>query len=185
MPTQTEREQLDALFRECHGRLVVTAYALTSDLAEAQDVVSETFVRAVAHRKTLLAAESPEAWLRTVARNVARRRWRRASQLRSLMRRSAASIPDAPELSPDRVALLAVIRQLPAGQREAIALHYIADLPIADIAQTQGVTVSTVKSRLFRGRTKLAELLGDDIDIPDRGSPPRPVNAVATGNESI
>lgn len=180
MPTPTERAQLDALFRQSHSRLVVTAYALTGDLAEAQDVVSETFVRAVAHRRTLLATDSPEAWLRTVARNVARRRWRRASQLKLLLRRSAASIPDVPELSPNRVALLAVIRQLPPAQREAIALHYIADLPIADIAQTQGVAVSTVKSRLFRGRTRLAELLGEDIETRDI-----PVNAIATGNESI
>ncbi|WP_222853582.1 sigma-70 family RNA polymerase sigma factor [Fodinicola acaciae] len=162
MATATEREQLDTIFRATHGRLVVAMYALTGDLGEAQDVVAETFVRAVAHRRVLLEAEKPEAWLRTVARNIARRRWRRATQLTSLLRRSADPPPVSSDSALNRVALLAVLRKLPAPQREAIALHYIADLSVADIAVTQGVTVNAVKSRLARGRARLAELLGED-----------------------
>lgn len=162
MATATEREQLDGIFRATHGRLVVAVYALTGNLSEAQDVVAETFVRAVAHRRVLLEAERPEAWLRTVARNIARRRWRRAAQLKTLLQRSAEPPPVAADSALNRVALLAVLRKLPAAQREAIALHYIADLSVADIAMTQGVTVNAVKSRLSRGRARLAELLGED-----------------------
>lgn len=49
----------------------------------------------------------------------------------------------------------------PAGQREAIALHYLADLPVNEVAQTLDVAVGTVKARLSRGRTALAALLAE------------------------
>ena len=54
---------------------------------------------------------------------------------------------------------MAALRRLPAAQREAIALHHLADLPVAEVAQTLGVPEGTVKARLSRGRAALAELL--------------------------
>jgi len=60
------------------------------------------------------------------------------------------------------------LRQLSAGQREVLALHYIADLSVADIAANLGIPEGTVKARLSRGRSRLAELLADEPeDHPD------------------
>jgi hypothetical protein len=59
---------------------------------------------------------------------------------------------------------MAAIRKLPAAQREAVALHYLADLPIHEVAEATGSPVGTVKSRLSRGRAALAVLLAD---LPD------------------
>jgi RNA polymerase sigma-70 factor (ECF subfamily) len=53
------------------------------------------------------------------------------------------------------------IGQLPRQQRETIALHYLLDLPITEIARTLGVSEGTVKSRLSRGRTALASALSE------------------------
>lgn len=50
---------------------------------------------------------------------------------------------------------------LPEGQRVALALHYLVDLPVDEIAATLGVSSGTVKSRLSRGRVALAALLAD------------------------
>jgi RNA polymerase sigma-70 factor (ECF subfamily) len=159
---RTDRERLDELFRATQERLVVSMYALTGDLREAQDVVQEAFVRAVVHSRRVLAAESPEAWLRTVARNVARSRWRRHVRLGQLLGRSDRPPPSIPDISPDRVALYTAIRGLPARQREAIALHYLADLPVDEIADLLGTTAGTVKSRLHRARQTLSHRLRDD-----------------------
>ncbi|GAA1659315.1 SigE family RNA polymerase sigma factor [Fodinicola feengrottensis] len=164
MDGPSERERLDEIFRACYGRLVITGYALTGNITEAQDVVAEAFMRGVAHRSTLLAADSPEAWLRTVLRNVVRRRWRRSRQLVALLRQSAAGAPVAePELSPDRVAVMAAIGRLPAAQRDTVALFYIADLPVNEIAATLGVPVGTVKARLSRARAALSLDLKDTV----------------------
>jgi len=62
------------------------------------------------------------------------------------------------------MALMAAMRRLPAAQREAIALHYLADLPINEVATATGVPVGTVKARLSRGRAALAVLLADSPD---------------------
>ena len=48
------------------------------------------------------------------------------------------------------------------GQREAIALHHLADLPVAEVASLLGVAEGTIKARLARGRAALAPLLTDD-----------------------
>ena len=56
------------------------------------------------------------------------------------------------------------LRRLPAVHREAIALHYLADLPIQAVAEAVGAPVGTVKARLSRGRAQLAVLLEEATD---------------------
>lgn len=158
---EADTGELAELFRDTHDRILVSAFALTGNMAEAQDVVQETFVRALVNRSKVLAADSPEAWLRRVSRNVAISRWRRVRHRAELLVRSGVRPPDVPEPTPDRLVMIDAIKSLPRGQREAIALFYVADLSIDEIANTLGVSAGTVKSRLSRGRTALAERLGD------------------------
>ncbi len=54
------------------------------------------------------------------------------------------------------------LRQLPAPQRRVVVLHHLHELPLDEIAAAEGVAVGTVKSRLHRGRGRLAQILGDD-----------------------
>ena len=53
------------------------------------------------------------------------------------------------------------------AQREAIALHHLADLPVAEVALTLGVPEGTVKARLSRGRDALAALLSEATQEDD------------------
>jgi RNA polymerase sigma-70 factor (ECF subfamily) len=70
--------------------------------------------------------------------------------------------------SPDRVAVMDALQRLPKPQRQVIALHYLLDMPVADIAASIGVPAGTVKARLARARTALAGLLGEhDEEIID------------------
>lgn len=150
------REVYDASYRRLVGQLV----GVTGHRAEAEDVVQEAFVRAINHARTFQGTDNPEAWLRRVAVNLARSRWRRLQRLAHL--REAVPEPRYDDgLGPERVALLTALKQLPAGQREAIALHHLADLPVHEVATTLGVPTGTVKARLSRGRAALAVLLDD------------------------
>jgi RNA polymerase sigma-70 factor (ECF subfamily) len=62
---------------------------------------------------------------------------------------------------PDRVVLTAALAKLPETHRRAVILHYLADLTTAEIAEQEGVTESTVRVWLHRGRVALAALLAE------------------------
>ncbi|HET7386258.1 MAG TPA: SigE family RNA polymerase sigma factor [Nocardioidaceae bacterium] len=157
------RELYDGSYRRLVGQLL----AITGDRAEAEDAVQEAFVRAINHARALQHADNPEAWLRRVAINVVRSRWRRAKTFAKLVPRLPQPAP-AGEPSADRVVLAEAMRSLPASQREAIALHHIAGLPVHEVAATLGVPAGTVKARLSRGRAALAEVLSDEESLEVR-----------------
>jgi RNA polymerase sigma-70 factor (ECF subfamily) len=152
-----------AVFEASYRRLVGQLYGVCGDLAEAEEVVAEAFARAVQHERTFVRLDNPEAWLRTVAVNVSRTRHRRS--LRLVHREPDGAAP--PPLDDERLALMAALRRLPRAQREAIALFYLADLPIHEVAAATGASIGTVKSRLSRGRAALAVLLSDLPDSPE------------------
>ena len=151
-------------YRAHYRRLVGQLYILTRDLAEAQDAVQEAYARALARPARFLELRDPEMWLRTVAMNVARSRFRRRRVLDRLLRAGRVDWPaeTVPGLSPDRVALVAALRKLGRPTREAVVLHHLADLPVEEVASALGVSVGTVKARLSRGRAALARHLADD-----------------------
>ncbi|GHJ50354.1 hypothetical protein Cs7R123_76960 [Catellatospora sp. TT07R-123] len=159
-------EELGELYHAGYRRLVTQVFAFTTDLTEAQDAVQEAFARALARRRGLSDVDAPEAWLRTVAINVVRRRWRRRQLLDTiLLRERPLARLAAPPPEPDSTDLRAALAVIPRQYREVIVLHYLADLPLDEVAQLLEVPVGTVKSRLSRGRDALRGLL-DDVEAP-------------------
>jgi RNA polymerase sigma-70 factor (ECF subfamily) len=160
MPRARAVDRVQEVYATSYRRLVGQLTGVTGDPVEAEDAVMEAFARAVNSSRSFLSADNPEAWLRTVAVNVTRTRWRRTRYFRDVSHRlgAAEAYDDLPD---DRLALLAALRQLPAAQREAIALHHLADLPVQEVAETVGAPVGTVKARLTRGRAALAVLLSE------------------------
>ncbi len=71
---ETGRSRLEAVFDASFRRLVGQLYGVCGDLAEAEDLVAEAFVRAADRVRQFEATDNPEAWLRTVAVNVSRTR---------------------------------------------------------------------------------------------------------------
>jgi RNA polymerase sigma-70 factor (ECF subfamily) len=137
--------------------LTVQLYAYTGNLAVAEDLVHEAFCRALARWPSVCGYDNPVAWVRQVAWNLARNRWRRIRIAADFLRRQRQPTVEGP--SPDRVALSDALARLPSQHRRAVILHYLADLPVADIAHQEGVALGTVKSWLHRGRTALAAQL--------------------------
>ena len=149
------------IFVVSYRRLVVQLYGVTGDAAEAEDLVQEAFVRAAAAGRRFLKVDNHEAWLRTVAINIQRSRWRKLRNFSRMRERLAAPPTDLPVLE-DRLDVIEALRGLPKGQREVVALHYLADLGVAEVARTLGIAEGTVKSRLSRGRDALALALSQE-----------------------
>ena len=151
---------LHELYDASYDRLVLQLFALCGDSGEAEDAVQEAFVKAIGQGRAFDRVQNPEAWLRTVALNHQRNKWRHAK----VVRRFVATVPGSqavPELSPDHVAIVRALAELDPDQREVLVLRYLADLGPAQIAHELGVPEGTVKSRLARGRERLAPLLDD------------------------
>ena len=97
-----------------------------------------------------------------------------ADGLRRQRRRAALLLrlgtpPHVPAASAEALALAAALRTLPITHRQAIVLHYLADLPVAEVARTLSVPPGTVKSWLARGRKALAARLGEPLEVDSHG----------------
>lgn len=151
----------DELYSAHYTSLTTQLYAYFGDRQEAQDVVQEAFCRALARWSAVGGYDDPVAWVRRVAWNLATSHTRRLGVAAAFRRRHRPEHEPPP--GADRVALVDGLRRLPDKQRQAIVLHYLADLPIGEIAKTMDVADGTVKSWLHRGRGTLAAYLGADV----------------------
>jgi DNA-directed RNA polymerase specialized sigma24 family protein len=144
----------DALYRAQAPRVVHLIYASTGDLTLAQDCTQEAYSRAWQRWSEVSTYDDPGAWVRTVARRLAISAWRkRTNQDRAHVRHGGA--PPGPPPSEDRVAVLTALGTLADPVREAVALHYLADLSVDQIAHETNTPAGTIKARLHRGRAKL------------------------------
>jgi len=150
----------DEFFSREQAALVRYCWGLTVDREAARDVAQEAMTRAYREWATVGAdGSNPTAWTRTVALNLVRSQWRRdevaADRAGALVaERRSTEVDTAGDVDLDRA-----LRSLPARQREAVVLHHLLDLSVADSAALMGVGESTVKVHLQRGRAALADVL--------------------------
>ena len=133
----------------------------TGDRALAEDLLAETFERALRARRRFDPRRAKEkTWLYAIALNALRDHLRRrAAEERALEQATAATPEPDAEASLDRVAdreLLAhALEALSAEEREAVALRFGADLTVPEIAKLTGERLTTVEGRVYRALRKL------------------------------
>jgi RNA polymerase sigma-70 factor (ECF subfamily) len=153
-------QTFDRFYRETQQRVLTFLYATTGNLATAQDLTQEAYARAWQHWHKLADYDQPEAWVRTVGWRLASTRWRSARRWIAIRQRLRP--PDnVAGPSPDNMALLNALQQIPAAQRQAVVLHHMYGMSVTEVASAAGVPVGTIKARLSRGRATLAALLHD------------------------
>jgi RNA polymerase sigma-70 factor (ECF subfamily) len=159
-----EHDDFDAWYQREHPRVVATVVAVTGRPSIARDVADEAFTRACERWSRVRVMDSPGGWVTATALNEARRRLRRAGHERRLLIRVATTVPveaPPPQWSDEVWAALAA---LPRREREAAALRYVADLPVAEVASIMGVAPGTVASTLHAARARLARALSPTTD---------------------
>jgi RNA polymerase sigma-70 factor (ECF subfamily) len=129
--------------------------------AAAEDVVQATLVRAWQRRSTFDPARgSVRGWLVGIL-------WDRCRRYRTRMLRRADPWPDQDGAGADpeqRLDLERAVRGLAPRQREVVVLHYLADLPVTEVAGLLGISEGAVKAQLFDARARLRAILevGDE-----------------------
>lgn len=147
-------------YGEAHPRVVTAVLLATGNLEIAHDAADEACARAFLHWNRVSTMASPTGWTCRVAFNLVRRRGRRDRMEQAILRRRTA---EPPMPAPAGEAWDAV-RRLPARQRAAVLLRYVADLTESQVADAMGVTRSTVSSALAAAHRSLGRVLADDDD---------------------
>jgi RNA polymerase sigma-70 factor (ECF subfamily) len=157
-------ERFEAFYQREFRSVVGLAYALSGSRWAAEDLAQEAFIAAHEKWDRIGEYESPGAWVRRVVANMAVSLYRkRASEARALARVALRRQEPLPELDVQDAEFWAQVRALPKRQAQAIALHYLEDRPITEVADILECSPSTAKVHLHKGRKRLAERLGTSL----------------------
>ena len=141
-----------------------------TDGERARDLVSETILKAYEHFDNIREPNAFLSYLFTIATRTNRhervrsKKWQPISELEI---EAFADERNAPDANADVAHLYAALAKLPTKQREALIMSEITGLKLEEVASIQSSSLSAVKSRVSRGRKKLAKLLGvNEITVP-------------------
>lgn len=158
----TQQDAVIASIYHDHARALVGLARLFVDHRDAaEDVVQEAFIRLSRSLHRIDDPDKTTAYLRSIVLNLARDHNRRG--LLSLRHRMSAN-----DLDPDGVdetiahradheLIVVALRRLPTRQRHCLALHYLLELSVAEIADTLSISPNSVKTHLKRGLVALRE----------------------------
>jgi RNA polymerase sigma-70 factor (sigma-E family) len=162
------RQEFERFVMNCTDHLSRTAFLMTWDLAEAEDLVQETLLQVARRWHKVRAMDHPAAYARRILVNLAidgaGRRARQAGELTAGHR----SVQDHADRQAERDLrrvdsqdeLISALGMLPARQRAVIVLRYWEDLPETEVAAILGCSAGTVKSTASRGLARLREAVG-------------------------
>ena len=157
------REDFERLYEEHAQPLFGFLAYRTGDRAVAEDLVADTFERAMRARSRFDRRKASEkTWLYTIALNLLRdHARRRASESRALERLpgEARERPDGLDAVESRDTVQRALATLSDDEREAIALRFGADLTVPEIARLLGEPLPRVEGRVYRSLRKLRERL--------------------------
>jgi len=169
--------RFEAFVREYQDMVFATAVRLLGNPAEAEDVAQTVFMKAFERFRELESSVTVAGWLKTVTTNLClnhlsryRARWQFFSELDTTGPEGASSFASTlvapieavvdPEVADRQERLETALRTLPDHQRVPLVLFHFDDLSYQDIAAKLGMSLSKVKSDIFRGRETLKKALG-------------------------
>ena len=169
-------EALEQLFRVSYPRLRRMATRLLSDPDAAEDAVQNTALRLSQNIGQLMAPAAFWGWARTTLRREAIQSMRRShrtsgasTSIDIIELRDPAPVPEEALITRDEIAQS--LTRLPGDDRRLLDMHYWSELEVKEIAATLGIAVGAVKTRLFRARNRLRELLCEPevgLNVPAR-----------------
>ncbi len=160
------------------------AISLAGNVDRADDLVQETLLRALANIDSFQPGTNMSAWLFTILRNHFRSEYRkRRREVEDSEGRYAETLKSQPEQygQVEFKEFRDALAKLPADQREALVLVGASGFSYEEAANICGCAAGTIKSRVNRARTRLAELL--DIHNAEEFGPDEQTRAVLAGHE--
>lgn len=149
------KEELAELILTNQSGMYRLAYSILQNEADAQDAVGESIVRAFENRRKLRKKDSAKSWLMKILINVSRS---------AIVKKQRLFLSAEPEQYDTSVVfqddeLWPLIMELQEEFRTVIVLYYYERLTVKEISRMLNMSEGTVKTWLFRGRKKLAEMI--------------------------
>jgi RNA polymerase sigma-70 factor (ECF subfamily) len=157
-----DRRAFGLLAQRWNRRLLAHAWRLLGDQDGARDAVQEAWAEIIRGVARLNDTRAFPAWAyRIVSRRCARLigRTRKRQRLEETVLAEPEAQTNEAEAATDIEKLRAAIRQLPTGQRAAVALFHLEEMSIVEVAVALDVPAGTVKTRLMHARQKLRAIL--------------------------
>jgi len=162
---QGNKPAMEALFGRHKVRVYRFGLRMLYDEAAADDLVSEVFIEVWRHAHTFQGRSQVSTWLLAIARYLAISKLRRHTteeldEGEAELIEDSADDPETVLQTKQRNAVLAhCLKSLSLGHREIIDLIYYHGKSIREVAEVIGIPQSTVKTRMFYARSRLADLL--------------------------
>jgi len=161
-------ETLAALVEQYAATLYRVAFSVLRNPSDAEDAVQEAFLRVLRHRDSLSDVRDQRVWLIRIVWNIVLDRKRRAKtrpetddveELARVLPADGLSAEDRAAAAQHHAHVLTCVDRLPAKERQVLMLSAFDELSSVEIAAVLGITESSVRSRLFRARNLMSELL--------------------------
>jgi RNA polymerase sigma-70 factor (ECF subfamily) len=161
--------RFERLFNAYQQPILNYLYRLAGDLARAEDLAQETFIKVYRALPSLPADANERAWVYRIATNTARdwHRRRRLIQWLPLLGHERDHSPGADPAGEtvEAQAIQQALAQLPAGYREPLILYTMQGFSTAEISDILGISQSAVKVRLFRAREMFRQAYQSDAKL--------------------
>ncbi|WP_374103092.1 MULTISPECIES: SigE family RNA polymerase sigma factor [Streptomyces] len=159
----TTVDHLTETYRAHYRSLLGLAALLLDDTASCEDVVQEAFIRVHSARKRVRDPEKTLAYLRQTVVNLSRSALRRRILGLKLLSKPMPDMASAEEGAYDQLerdSLIKAMKGLQRRQREVLVLRYFADMTEAQVAETLGISLGSVKAYGSRGIAALRLAMG-------------------------
>lgn len=167
---QGSTEAFDQLYSKYSRLALRTAYLITGNVTDSEDIVQEAFVKCFLYSHSIREESSFKSWL---LRILARTAWNYSKKQKSeipdehiqeMAERGTESVLDIIVQEEKSVQLMQAVERLSKKQRTVVVLYYFNGLTTREIASIQGCMEGTVKSRLHTARRLLKKSLVDEVD---------------------
>ena len=161
-------QALAALVDQYAATLYRVAFSVLRNPSDAEDAVQEAFLRVLRHRDSLDEVRDRRVWLIRIVWNIVLDRKRRAKtrpetddveELARVLPANGLSAEQRAAAAQHHAHVLSCVERLPVKERQVLMLSAFEELSSVEIASILGITESSVRSRLFRARNLMADLL--------------------------
>jgi RNA polymerase sigma-70 factor (sigma-E family) len=165
--------EFEQFFARHHRELARLAFLLSGDASSAEDLTAEALLAAWERWSTIQTVDQPFAYVRRILVNMAASRVRRLGvERRRAVLLAAGVLESSSGADPGvTVDVRAALLRLPLRRRACVVLRHAFDLSEAEVAETLGIAIGTVKSQTFKGMAQLQDILdasGKEADAGDR-----------------